>query len=134
MGLLIDTSVFIGIERARQDISTSLARWQGEDWFVSCVTASELLHGTHRSKDVAIRVRRTAFVEEVFEKLPLVAIDLRIARTHAQIWAHLADRGLLIGQNDLWLAATAQTLNLGILTHNVREFGRVPGLRVEQWT
>ena len=134
MGLLIDTSICIRIERSGQRYAEALASWGNEEWYLSCVTASELLHGVHRATDAGIKLRRAAFVEVLLAEFPILPIDLAIARTHAQIWAQLASAGQLIGSHDLWLAATCISLDLGVLTMNRREFDRVPGLRVESWT
>jgi tRNA(fMet)-specific endonuclease VapC len=131
VGLLIDTSVFIQLERSGQPCADALAQWQDEDWYLSCVTASELLHGVHRASDAGVRLRRTSFVEAVLAEFPIVPVDLAIARIHAQLWAQLASMGQLIGPHDLWLAATCLSLDLGLLTLNRREFARVPGLRLE---
>jgi len=116
------------------DPSAALEPWAAEDWYVSCVTASELLHGIHRATDTAIRLRRSAFVEAILEQIPVLPVDLAVARTHAQLWAELARRGELIGPHDLWLAASCISLDLALLTVNRREFERVPGLTVKCWT
>ncbi|MHB1192938.1 MAG: PIN domain-containing protein [Longimicrobiales bacterium] len=52
----------------------------------------------------------------------------------ARLWAELAKRGELVGAHDLWLAATCVGRGLSLATGNVREFGRVPGLVVEDWS
>jgi tRNA(fMet)-specific endonuclease VapC len=67
------------------------------------------------------------------ERFPLIAVDLATARTHAQVWAELAATGMMIGPHDLWLAATCIAHGLTMVTANVREFARVPGLAVEDW-
>jgi tRNA(fMet)-specific endonuclease VapC len=132
MGVLIDTSVLIGQERGRLDLESKLV--DREDvFFLSVVTASELLHGVHRAADPSIRTRRSALVEAVLARFPLLDIDLATARIHAQIGAELMASGTSIGPNDLWLAATCIAHGLSIATGNVREFNRVPGLRVESW-
>jgi tRNA(fMet)-specific endonuclease VapC len=133
MGVLIDTSVLIGQERGRLDLQGRLADRRGEEFFLSVVTASELLHGVHRAGDPAIRMRRSAFVEAVLARFPLLEVTLATARAHAQIGADLMASGTLIGPNDLWLAATCIAHGLSIATGNIREFHRVPGLRVETW-
>jgi len=132
MGVLIDTSVLIGQERGRLDLESRLAHRE-DVFFLSVVTASELLHGVHRAADPSIRTRRSALVEAVLARFPLLDIDLAIARLHAQIGAELMASGASIGPNDLWLAATCIAHGLSIATGNVREFNRVPGLRVESW-
>lgn len=133
MGILIDASVLIAAERGRGNLTEKLADLGNEEFFLSVVTASELLHGLHRARDETTRARRSAFVEAVLQGFPLLPIDLPTARLHAQIGADLASRGLVIGPNDLWLVASAIAHGLSLATGNVREFNRVPGLTVEPW-
>jgi hypothetical protein len=76
---------------------------------------------------------RAAFVEAALERFPLLPVDLAIARAHAQLWAGLMAEGRLIGPHDLWLAATCLAHGLTMVTANMREFARVPGLVVESW-
>ena len=133
MAALIDTSILIEYERGRLDLQRHLAEERREVFYVSVVTASELLHGVHRVVQADVRARRSAFVEALLERFPLLSIDLPTARQHAQVWAELAAAGNIIGPNDLWLAATCLAHGLTIITANVREFARVPGLGVEVW-
>lgn len=134
MGILIDTSILIAHERGKLDITSHLIGREEDEFFVSVVTASELLHGVHRAKDASIRARRSAFVEALLERFPLLGVELSTARTHARLWADLAAAGTPVGPNDLWLAATAVTHGLTLVTANVREFRRVPGVNVESWS
>ncbi|MBA2245278.1 MAG: type II toxin-antitoxin system VapC family toxin [Gemmatimonadetes bacterium] len=133
MGVLIDASVLIEYERKRLDLEHHLEQRVDEEFFLSVVTASELLHGVHRATDSAVRARRSAWVEAILERFPLLPIDVQIARAHAQLWADLASRGQIIGPNDLWLAASCVAHGLVMVTANEREFRRVPGLEVEAW-
>ncbi len=133
MGVLIDASVLIEWERGRIDLPPQLEGREEEPFFVSVVTASELLHGVHRAVQADIRARRSALVEAILERFPLLPVDLATGRAHARVWATLAASGQLIGMNDLWLAATCLAHGLTIATANVRDFGRVPGLAVEVW-
>lgn len=114
-------------------IDRGLGGREEEEFFISVVTASELLHGVHRAAAPDVRARRSAFVEAVLERFPILAIDLATARTHAQLWAQLASTGSLIGPNDLWIAAACIARGLTLVTGNVREFRRVPGLAIESW-
>ena len=133
MAVLIDASILIEYERGRLDLERHLAQRQQEEFFLSVVTASELLHGVHRAVQPEVRAKRSAFVEALLERFPLLPIDLTTARAHAQVWAELAAAGKMIGPNDLWLAATGLAHGLTMVTANVREFTRVPGLVVEVW-
>ncbi len=133
MAVLIDASILIEYERGRLNLERHLAQRQQEEFFLSVVTASELLHGVHRAVQPEVRTKRSAFVEGLLERFPLLPIDLATARAHAQVWAELAAAGKMIGPNDLWLAATGLAHGLTMITANVREFTRVPGLIVEVW-
>ena len=133
MGVLIDSSVLIGFDRGRIAIDHGFAGREEEEFFISVVTASELLHGVYRATAPDVRARRSAFVEAVLERFPMLAIDLATARTHAQLWAQLASTGSLVGSHDLWIAAGCIARGLTLVTLNVREFRRVPGLEIETW-
>ncbi|MBN1425713.1 type II toxin-antitoxin system VapC family toxin [Candidatus Fermentibacteria bacterium] len=134
MGVLIDSSVLIHFERSRTDVSEYVHGHEEEDVFLSVITASELLHGVCRAADRKVRATRLAFVEAALAAFPILPIDLRTARSHAQLWADLAREGQMIGIHDSWLAATCLAHGLRLATSNLREFARVPGLDVEQWT
>jgi tRNA(fMet)-specific endonuclease VapC len=133
MGVLIDAGVLIEAERGRLDLASRVTDRPDEEAFVSVITASELLHGVHRAAQADQRARRAAFVEGLLQRLPVLDVDLATARAHARTWADLAAAGERIGPHDLWLAATCIAHGLTPITANVREFARVPGLRLESW-
>ncbi len=134
MAVLIDASVLIEAERGRLNLQTHVAQRHDEESFLSVITASELLHGVHRAGLPDVRAKRSAFVEGILERFPLLPVDLTCARAHARIWAELRQAGTMIGPHDLWLAATCVAHGLTMVTGNVREFERVPGLTVEVWS
>ncbi len=133
MGVLIDASVLIESERGRLHLAPRIENRADEVFFLSVVTASELLHGVHRAATGRQQSRRSAWVEAVLARFPLLAVDLATARAHARLWASLAAEGRLIGPHDLWLAAACLAHGLSLATANLREFDRVPGLDVENW-
>ena len=138
MGVLIDASILIEYERGSFDpralAQDRLVGREEEPFYLSVVTASELLHGVHRAGQPARRARRSAFVEAVLSQFPILDIGTPVARVHAALWAELAAAGTPVGAHDLWLAATAVSHGLALATANRREFDRVPGLSVEAWT
>ena len=134
MAVLIDASILIEAERGRLELEPHVARHADEQSFLSVITASELLHGVHRATRPDVRARRSAFVEGILQRFPLLSVDLACARAHAQIWAELRQAGTIIGPHDLWLAATCVAHGLTMVTANIREFERVPGLAVEAWS
>lgn len=130
MAVLIDTSV--AVERRGLPPEDAIAVVGAEDAAMASITASELLIGVHRSDSPARRLRREAFVEAILAALPVIAFDLRIARVYAQLSAQLAAAGQPIGAHDLLIAATALADGSAVLTLNMRDFARVPGLVVRQ--
>jgi len=134
MAVLIDASILIEAERGRLNLQSHVAQRHDEESFLSVITASELLHGVHRAALPDVRAKRSAFVEGILERFPLLPVDLACARAHARIWAELRQTGTMIGPHDLWLAATCVAHGLTMVTGNVREFERVPGLTVEVWS
>lgn len=132
MGLVLDTDVIIGFERAGSGLSTSGLQGYGEV-FISAVTVSELLVGVHRADTDARRVRRAAFVEAVLTRVGVLPFTHEVARIHAEVFATLAKKGQLIGAHDLVIASTALYHGFPMLTGNITEFGRVEGVRVLSW-
>lgn len=133
MGNLIDTGILIAHERLHLDVKSLVASFAGQDCLLSVITASELLHGVHRAQEPKVRARREEFVESVLRELTLVNIDLAVARVHAQVGAQLQEQGNPIGTHDLWLAATCLAQGHTLITTNIREFARVPGLSYRVW-
>jgi tRNA(fMet)-specific endonuclease VapC len=125
VGVLIDSSCLIALERG--DIrAADLPR---ENRGISVISMSEILHGVHRT-DGAHRARREAWIERFLSGITPVQITPAIARVHSYVWSYLGRRGEMVGQHDLWIGATALTYDIGVVTRNLREFERIPGLRV----
>jgi tRNA(fMet)-specific endonuclease VapC len=133
MGRLIDTSIFIESERGRLDLNPHIKAHGDDGLFMSVVTASELLHGVYRARP-EMQTMRSATIEGWIGQFNLLDIDLRTARTHARIFADLKASGQIIGSHDMWLAASCLAYGLIMITANTREFGRIPGLQIEDWS
>lgn len=133
-GLLLDASLLIESERGRLEVEGHVRRHDDAEIFFSVITLSELLHGVHRAADEATRSRRSAWVEAVLARFAVLPVDRAAARAHARLWAQLASEGRIIGPHDLWLAAVALSKGLTLVTANLRELERVPGLLVEDWS
>lgn len=98
---------------------------------VSCVSVAELLYGTRlSSRPVEARAAFDAFIRH----LAVLDWNFEAAEHYAEIRADLKVRGKMIGANDLLIAAHARSLGAVLVTNNVGEFERVPGLKVENWT
>jgi tRNA(fMet)-specific endonuclease VapC len=140
VGTLLDTTVFIDLERAVRrlppqnamaEVSTRLEEQLGpdEEVGIAAITASELLHGVHRAT-AERRARREAFVETVLTAFPPLPFDLLTARAHARIWAELSTAGQDVGAHDRLVAATAITAGWRVGTANLRHFDRIAGLDI----
>src|SRR4051794_35382642 len=107
MAQLIDTSVFIALERSRLSVDHLRGSMPGESAALAVVTASEMLAGVYRADTPEPRARREAFVEEVLATLPVIAFDLSVARLYARIGEDMRAMGRPVGAHDLQIAATA---------------------------
>lgn len=97
---------------------------------MSSVTLAELLYGAEKS---AQREHNLAVVESFAARLEVLPFDPRAAAHFGQIRAALQQAGTPIGPYDLMIAAHARSQGLTLVTHNLGEFQRVPGLLVESW-
>jgi tRNA(fMet)-specific endonuclease VapC len=101
------------------------------DVCISVISKSELLYGVEVSPK---RKQNELAIELFLRHAEVLEFPDEAALHYAKIRAHLRTRGEMIGSNDLLLAAHARSLGLVLVTNNTREFGRVPGLAIENWT
>jgi len=72
-------------------------------------------------------------IDELFKTIQVLPLSVDVDHDYASLRVDLEKRGLIIGANDLLIAAHALATNSVLVTDNVREFGRVKGLTVENW-
>jgi tRNA(fMet)-specific endonuclease VapC len=132
MGKVIDSSVLIAGERGDLNLAKAFGEHPKENFAISTVTASEILHGVHRTKG-SKRAMTEAYVESILGRLVVLPFDLKCARVHANLRAESASTGNSISMRDLMIAATALSGNHEIVTRDKRSFPRIPGLRVVHW-
>lgn len=128
---LLDTNVVIDVLRgASPRLRDQMSRHDGE-MAISTVTIAELAYGAARSSDPD---RNRAAVDGFIPFVDVLDLDARAAEHAGHIRADLASAGTPIGGYDLLIAGLARSRGLTVVTNNLREFGRVPGLLVEDWT
>ena len=132
MGVIFDTSEIMAIERNRQDAETLIAGRENELFGISVISVAELLHGVERADTAARKIKRQAFVEKVIEIFPVFPFDTTTARIYAKLWATVSGKGMSVGAHGLMIAATAIALDYTVVTANMRDFGRIDGLKVEK--
>jgi len=130
VGEILDSSVLIAAERGRFDLQRYFSSRAGEEFFISAVTWSELLHGLERAREARIKERRRRWIEENVANLGMLSFGRSEAEQHARIWADVESRGMMIGPHDLLIAATALSSNYSLATLNEKEFVRVTGLKL----
>jgi len=134
MGVIFDSSVLVHMERNLQQIEKIIAGRENEPFGISVITVSELLHGVHRADSEKRRLKREAFVEKVIEVSPVYPFDLAASRIYARVWANLARKGVTIGSHDLMIGATCISLGFSVVTLDVRDFEKIPGIKIEKIT
>lgn len=130
MNRLLDTNICVYAIKRSPAILDRLQQLSPDDLAISAVTLAELWFGALKSsRPGPARTSVDAFLRP-FEVLPF---DPESADAYADIRLTLERSGRLIGERDLLIAATARSRGLTVVTHNIGEFGRVPGLAVEDW-
>lgn len=119
---VLDTSVFIAAESGRP---LDVGRLPDES-AISVVTFAELQAGVLVAADLDVRARRLATLASV-QDVELLDVDEAAAATWAQMWVHLAQIGRRVNVNDLWIAATAASRRLPVVTQD-DDFGPVEGV------
>ena len=130
VGLILDSSLLIADERQAFDLRTWLLSRPPESVAASAITLSELWFGIEMDGHAARSKRRQRWLERALHPLEIIALDDRVARVHARLWAQLTKAGRTIGPHDLIIAATAVSRRWSVATFNVNEFRQVPGLTV----
>ncbi len=129
---MLDTDISSYImKRSHNAVLRRLQRVPVEDVCISVITKSELLYGVEVSPH---RQQNQAALDGYLRNLEVLDYPDEAALYYAQIRAALKVSGAMIGANDLFIAAHARCLGLTLVTNNVREFGRLKGLTVENWT
>lgn len=127
---LLDTNIVSDLVRhPTGSVMQRIAQLGAEQVCISIVVACEVRFGAAKSGSQRL-ARQLELVLGQLESLPL---ELPVEEHYADIRNTLERAGTPIGPNDLLIAAHARALGLTLVTDNVREFSRVPGLVVENW-
>jgi tRNA(fMet)-specific endonuclease VapC len=127
---LLDTNIVIAALKGHGEIRRRLESEELSAIRLSAIVLGELEFGAEKS---AYGERNRARLSALAGRLVLVGVDHGTTRHYGQIRALLERQGTPIGANDMWIAAQALAIGATLVTDNVREFSRVPGLRVENW-
>jgi len=127
---MLDTNICIfTIKNRPEEVREAFKRHSGQ-LSISTVTLMELIYGAEKSANPE---RNLADVEGFAARLEVLPYDAQAAAHSGQLRAELARIGKPIGPYDQMIAGHARAQGLILVTNNLREFDRVPGLRVEDW-
>jgi tRNA(fMet)-specific endonuclease VapC len=127
---LLDTNIVIYVIKRRPIEVLDTFNEHAGRMAISAITLSELFHGAEKSAKVS---QNLAVVEDFASRLDVLPYTHKAAAHYGSIRTVLDRAGQPIGVNDLHIAAHARSEGLTLVTNNVGEFGRVPGLLVENW-
>lgn len=128
---LLDTNVCIMYLKGRSlSINNHLDNLEAAKIAVCSVVKAELFYGSRRSNNPQKAVSVQKMFVEQFISLPF---DDSCAEIYGRIRANLASAGTTISSNDIQIASIALANDLILVTHNVREFSRIEGLKIEDW-
>lgn len=128
---MLDTNICIYLikEQPVTVLDRFAARAVG-DIGISVITLAELEYGIAKSSRPA---RNREALEQFISPLEVATFDRPATTAYGRLRTALEKKGQPIGSMDLLIAAHAISLDVRLITHNVKEFGKVPGLRIEDW-
>ncbi len=128
---LLDTNICAYIQRRRPEaVSARFNTLAVGEAAISVVTYGEMFYGAEKSDR---RDRILGALDEFVGLVEVLPLPEEAAAVYGALRAALERKGQIIGNNDLWIAAHAKAAGLTLVTNNVREFRRIPGLKVENW-
>ncbi|MCI0184662.1 type II toxin-antitoxin system tRNA(fMet)-specific endonuclease VapC [Sulfoacidibacillus ferrooxidans] len=129
---MLDTNICIYLIKRRSDELLERMRvFRTGEIVVSVVTVAELQYGVSKSEN---KERNQAALESFLLPLEIANFSFEETVVYGNVRAELERRGQTIGPLDTMIAAHALSLDVPLVTNNTREFERVKGLRVEDWT
>ncbi len=131
MKLLLDTNIVSYWMRGDIQILKQLKRQKPCDMAISAITLAEVLYGIKKS---ASRKReRQKKIDAICGQLDVLPFDKQATVQYAVIRTDLEKKGIPISERDLQIAAIAMANGLCVVTHNIKEFARIPDLQVVDW-
>jgi tRNA(fMet)-specific endonuclease VapC len=130
--LLLDTNICIFIIKRRPAaVLERFREYEIGDLGISSITLSELRYGVVKSEH---REKNARALDEFTTPLEIIPFDENAALAYGEIRATLESAGMVIGSMDMLIAAQAVALSIPLVTNNTREFQRVRGLNILDWT
>ena len=127
---MLDTNICIYVIKNRPAQLRERFNNIADQLCISVVTLAELIYGAEKS----VRPHENlAVVEQFCVRLDVLAFAERAASHYGQLWADIERAGQPVGIHDMMIGGHARSEGLTVVTNNLREFQRMPGLRLENW-
>ena len=126
---LLDTDTVSYAIRGQGRSARLIQNHSPETLAMSALSLSELRYGAARRKSQRLH----ALIDAILIDIAVLPFDARCAETAGTIGAALAESGQQIGELDTLIAAHALSLDLTLVTNNLKHFSRIPGLKIENW-
>lgn len=131
MRFLLDTNTCIYIiKRKPPKVLEKFQALDISDLGISSITVAELEYGVYKSQR---QEQNRAALSQFLIPLEVIRFDERATQTYGRIRAELERQGIVIGSMDMLIASQAISFGLILVTNNVRELSRIPGLVIENW-
>lgn len=128
---MLDTNIAIYVIKRRPLDLLEIFNRNAEHMGISSITLAELMHGVEKS---SYPEKNLKVVEDFISHLEVLPYDEEAASHYGNIRADLEKKGTTIGVNDLHIAGHARSRGLILVSNNTKEFERVEGLRLVDWT
>ena len=132
MKFLLDTNICIYIIKQKPPkVLQKVKTYKVGDIAISSITVAELEFGVHKSQ---FPERNRQALTQFLSPLRIVDFDINAANVYGKLRAKLEQQGTPIGALDTLIAAQALSLEITLITNNVREFERISDLKLDNWT
>ena len=132
MNFMLDTNICIyAMKNKPEKVSMRMKEHNPDELFISTITLAELEQGVQKSIQ---KEKNAENLKNFLRTVRILSFDMSAAIEYGKICAYLQKNGTPIGPLDTLIAAHALSKNFTIVTNNVREFERVPELKIENWS
>ncbi len=128
---LLDTNICIYIAKKQpKHVLTKFEHMLVGEVAMSTITYGELYYGAEKSLQ---KEKNIMILDQLTKLIPPISISNEAGKFYGQIRSELEQKGIPIRNNDLWIASHALSLNVTLISNNLKEFTRIPNLQLENW-
>ncbi|MDR1304593.1 MAG: type II toxin-antitoxin system VapC family toxin [Verrucomicrobiales bacterium] len=132
MSYFLDTNICVFLLNGKfPRLTEKFLSCQAGDFCLPSMVVAELIYGARKSEKARQNMEK---VQRFLRPLTVTPFDAQAAASYGELRTELEQKGRVIGPNDLVIAATTLSRNGVLVTNNIREFSRVPTLKIEDWT